>query len=389
MNKKSKAIFIPADCIVIGNSRSSAIGKALCTQYDIYWFKWKDSRDFEWTNQKLGFKKKIGIYFQNLFRRISIQKKSNCNHVTFSFLHDNFFRIFFTKVLAVQICSWYNSIALRRVIKIVQPDHIFYMDGFYYFRAIESKRHIIWMDIQDDFDFADLHSLDRRLFRNYMRAQLRFSQKNYTVSTSAAENMNKEFNYPFHELPNGAWFDSIQSVTHQDVDKLKYQLGVENKIILTYIGGSVWYDPFFVKQLMTSLLPFNEYVLVAVGNLPFIDLPNIIHIGAVSNEATYAFFQLSDIGLLMKDSMNSVFLKNSQPLKIIQYAAAKKPVVTFPITWVIDNDFKNVFTVNQSSVEDWKEVIFSLKTFTWSPEMNEKWEEYDWNQIASTYLTIN
>lgn len=388
MKHKERAIFIPADCILIGNSRSAALGKALCQQYDIYWLQWKDSRDYEWTNQPLRIHDKIKIFYQNLIRKISFEKNNHCTLVRFSFLHDNFFRIFFTKVLALKICSWYNSISLKRIIKVVRPDHIFYMDGFYYFRAVESTRYLIWMDIQDDYDFSDLHSLDRKLFRNYMKKQLKYSHKNYTVSISAAKNMTKEFNYPFHELPNGAWFESIQSITKEEVDALKCKLGLENKIVLTYIGGTVWYNPNFVKELMTKLLPYKEIVLVAVGNLPVIDLSNIIHIGAIANEATYAYFQLSDIGLLMKDSIDSVFLKNSQPLKIIQYSAARKPVVSFPINWVSENKFGNVFIIDQANTDTWKEMILSLKSFTWAPEMDHKWKEYDWNKIAASHFTI-
>lgn len=386
---KEKAIFIPADCIKIGNSRSFAIAMALVNVYDIYWLKWKDSRDFEWENKKLSVSDKVVIFLKNLFRGISIKETNGYHEINFPFLQDNFLRIFSSKVVSQIFSSWFNTISLKIIVSKINPKHIFYMDGFYYFRAVSNEKIKIWMDIQDDHDFTELKQLDRYLCRKYMQNQLKMSHKNYTVSNAAATNMSKEFSFPFFELPNGAWFDSILSVTQSEINETKKKLGIEKKIILTYIGGIVWYDENFVKKLMTALLPYEEYVLVAVGNLPIIELPNIINIGAIDNEKTYVYYRLTDIGLLLKDSTDSLFLKNSQPLKIIQYSVAKKPVITFPISWIHENNFKNIFSVCNTDSSQWIKSITSLKNFDWTYEMDKQWYSYDWNRIAMNYLVYN
>ena len=114
-----------------------------------------------------------------------------------------------------------------------------------------------------------------------------------------------------------------------------------------------------------------------------VDLPNVINIGMVPANESYIYYNITDLALLLKDSIGSGFLYNSVPLKNIQYGAARKPVISFPIEWLEKEAFSNTTIINNSDIEKWIKVIKDVRTtFKWTQKDTSEWESYNWNSIC-------
>lgn len=95
------------------------------------------------------------------------------------------------------------------------------------------------------------------------------------------------------------------------------------------------------------------------------------------------FFFLTDVGIMLKDSLNLKFLYHSTPIKIIHFAAAKKPFVSTPIKWLEENQFPNIFIL-PVNVNGWIKVIKQLMNFLWNNDWDALWSPYDWKILGKT-----
>ena len=98
-------------------------------------------------------------------------------------------------------------------------------------------------------------------------------------------------------------------------------------------------------------------------------------------------YVISDIGITLKNTENDSFLYHSVPLKFIQYAAVKKPIVTFPIKWSEEHQFKNIFHVKGEYVTQWINTIKKVESeFVWNDELDNVWSIFDWQTVANNVL---
>lgn len=280
----------------------------------------------------------------------------------------------------------YNSLVLKKLVLKIQPDIIFYADGFFMFPAYENKSGRIKLiaDVQDDFDgkdFSVYNSIRDKQIKNFSK-----TTDNFTISKVAALSLGSYYQTTFQVLPNGADFEHIQKVSDTEVSTLKKKLGIENKYILSFIGSTAKFDIEFTKSLAKELhkeLP--DVVLMLVGSLPKLNLSNVFNVGVVSYEETSVYFRMSDVGVILNDTSKNDFLKNSFPLKVIQYAAARKPVLTFPMDFIEDIKSDNIFVAK--TLEQWLDKVKLIKqTFIWSSDLDELWRHFDWNILVKEHV---
>jgi hypothetical protein len=376
MKDKPKLVFIPADCISVQMSRSYYLGKYLSNYFDLTWLKWNDPRSIEWCeNGETRWYKRLFIWIENLFAGDKLENGKQYNIFYIPFLSNAFIRFILGNVAALKLSRSFNKKTLRRVIKQIEPDLILYADGFYFFPIIEDSNAIIFSDLQDDFDFNSFTKNVKEYEINYFNCCFNLSKKNYIVTESAAINIKKFINTEFSFLPNGAEFKELRNVSMDKLVQYNKRLQLENKIVISFIGGEVWFDKFFVKELVTKsidLIPNAIFILI--GNHPIIESKNVINVGVIPPEETYIYYNLSHIGILPKNTAGNPFLYNAMPLKIIQYSSLGKPFICTFIKWVEENKFSNVFCCD-FSVESWIQKIISIGTNKFS---DSKWEEYDW-----------
>jgi hypothetical protein len=383
---KPKIVFIPADCIKSNISRSYFLGFYLSNYFDLFWLKWDDGRDYEWTNgAKTSWYKRFLIWVKNIFISDNFFQEASWISVKIPFLSVAFLQYLIGYNLASKLARRFNTKSLTRIIYRVNPDLVFFADSFHFFSPFFDKKCLIFSDLQDDLHFEAFSSSKRKYEISYLKMCFSVADKRYIVSSAAQKSVRRYLPFDFSVLFNGAEFSKITQIEKSEIISFyRDKHCIDSKVVVTYIGGDVWFDDSFFFELASSaLLLLPNVIFIVVGNLPKFSLSNVIFVGHVSTEESYVYYNLSDIGILPKDSYNNPFLYNSMPLKIIQYSCLGKPVICPPILWVDEYKFHNVFQL-KISVDEWIQAIHFL---SFKKIFDSKWNSYDWNLAAQTIWT--
>jgi hypothetical protein len=379
--KKKKILFIPADNISVKMSRSHYLAQGLGRYHEVYFLTWKDSRDKTWSGGNNTVFNSFKSFFYSLFRFFKIRKAENLKYILVEapvMLH-NISRKIIGELYSRKIMRAFNKFSLTKIIDKIKPDLVFFADGFFYFPHPDSRVDT-YADMQDDFDEKRPEILNYE--KKYGTYHFNQTKTNFAVTVGTAERLSKEYEANFEFLPNGANFSQIREIREAEIEELKMNYNIKDKLILSYIGTEAKFNKEFLKLLSERLrenLP--QAIILLVGNLPEMKLRNVINMGALSPEKAAVFFRASDAGLILNDTSKTNFLNNSLPLKIVQYSAARKPVLTFSMSWLKENNFPNVFMLN-NNIDQWVEKIKNIKSFRWTEETEKLWDEFDWDIIC-------
>ena len=300
---------------------------------------------------------------------------------------DALFHRVFGRVAAAKLKYWYNRRTLRRLIRVIQPDVVFHADNFYYFPAVDGN-HIAVSDTQDDINWAGIGRAYGAHRRKFLYANFRKMARAYIVSEAAKLHLNQSFPspIPFTVISNGAAFHEIRDVACDEISAARDRHRLNGKFIVSYIGGAAKFDPQFAKRLFgyaEKALPDTHFVIV--GNIRPISFPNVTWIGPVSPETAAIYYNLSNVGTILRNCDDDPFIANSVPLKVIQYAAARKPVVGFQVQWAKERQFPNLFELSTSDPVAWCDELDRVRReFNWTDAMDDIWAPYSWDVICKT-----
>lgn len=73
------------------------------------------------------------------------------------------------------------------------------------------------------------------------------------------------------------------------------------------------------------------------------------------------------------------------PLKILEYSAARKPIISTPLKLLQETKCPHVI-IPEHNPEAWFNAIQTLKTKTWESEWDKFIEGYDWGNIAKNLV---
>ena len=189
-------------------------------------------------------------------------------------------------------------------------------------------------------------------------------------------------------IANGADMDAMRRVRSDEVTELKKRYHVENKWIIGYIGNiGNWVN---VELAVEAFRGFKAAVpdsaLVWIGPGPFLgDLQkkyasdSIIFTGQVTGSIE-PYFRMLDTGLLCHKA--SPFQDRAFHLKLIEYTAAEKPVVSSPLKESMRLGFPNTLFVEETA-EKWTDALLKAKNMPWKKEWNTLADAYDWKVIGA------
>lgn len=384
-NQLKKILIIPADSIANEVSRSFNFAKGLTSYFDVYKLTWYDPQGAEFENYKITKTHTLKCFLKSLFIRTKIirNEKHNFNEVYLPRIINAILYRFIGNINSLKILRRFNTFVLNNFLKKNKFDILFYADGFDNYAAIERDDTLIISDVQDDFDNTDFRS--NKYHRDYGTKYFNISKLNYTISEDTAKHLNEFYKSSFKVLPNGADFKSIINVNKSKIEYLKKKYDLTSKFIVSYIGGKVWVDNnLFSKLLKLAQDNDSDIHFLIIGNIPKLNYSNVTYLGPVPNQDTYPFYQLSNCGILLRDSNNLDFLINSHPIKIIQYSAASKPVITPNIAWLKNEGFRNILMIDNYTPENLLKKILDIKRNNLTYSVDEKWLAYDWEIIIET-----
>lgn len=391
VHPRLRVLFLPCDGIRPGISRSYYLAKHLAKFAEVYYLTIEDPRSVVWQNGSGSSINTLSCAAANLFKRNAIRDcgENGMKLVSSSMMTDAIFSKVFGREWGCRLRYAYNARRLRKLIELVKPDIVFHAENGHYFRP-QKGDHITAWDLQDTLRISRHGKRFEQYICQNMTEDLANSDIAFAVSQAAAQSLRQQLGVELNirVLENGADFEELRAASAAEVNKLRSDLGLQSKYILSYIGGEVWYDRHFAERLFAEAeQSFPEATFVIVGNVPFCNASNARFVGAVPPKVAAAYYQLSDVGVLLRNSKDNPFLLDSVPLKIIQYGAVRKPVITFPIRWCRAGKFRSVFTEDSDDLRRWVDVMIKVKRdFQWNEHDDDQWRKYSWDEVAEAAL---
>ena len=380
---RKRIIFIPADSIENEVSRSYFIARSLSEQYDVFMLRWYDPQTAIFNNKRSSKLYTLTCFIKSLVSNNRIVP-SVSNNIHFQYLPIMTHMVIHKLIgltWALMLSRWFNRKILRKVINKIDPDVVFNADGCDYYPVIDG-RHKTLIDIQDDFNEDDFRT--NYYHKKYNTSNFRKSVLNFIVSENASRKFERKYGASFRYLPNGADFKSMRSIPIKVIHNYREKLMIGNRIVISYIGSDVWYDKELMDKIYSHFEDNDKIHFLMVGNLPKSNFRNVTFTGPVPAQESYIYYNLSDIGGLFKSSEGSDFLYNSMPLKIIQYSAVGKPVISPPINWIEEEQYSNVKIVCGSSegyisaIENWENLV--------GLGIDHRWESHSWTTIVDDHI---
>ncbi len=381
-----KILYIPAENVKTHVSRSYFIAKGFSSHHDVYKVFWHDNRNRFWEGKPASPLYTAQCFIKSLFTLIRVEKSNDFGYTVFGSV---FINAFIGKIIgnyrSIRLMRQHNLNTLKKIVDKIQPDIIYHADGFYFFPALNSTVPE-FSDLQDDINWKKIPTNNLKDEQDYYTNQFNKTKLNFIVSASAAKSFNRFVNCKFVPFDNGADFNTLQNFNQQELEQLKIRFKIpSHKTLISYIGGAHKFDENFTLKLANACLEHLPNVhFLLVGNLPKVNQSNISNLGLIAANEANKIYAISAIGITLKNTENDDFLYNSVPLKFIQYAAARKPIITFPIKWSEDNGFNNIFHVNGEDLNKWIKTIREVSVnFKWTTELEGVWKNYDWQTISN------
>lgn len=349
------------------------VAKALSLRYEIYLVNW---------NTALGnysFKLRFLSALKNTFARSKLYKRDNINIIEFPILHR-----------PLSIALKFNSYWLKNIIDSYNIDTV--INGSLYMFKIPQKGKFKYI-----FDIADIPFINDDYFDKFVDCQLKveFEQVDAitTVSNGLVHYISDNYQKKAFFVPNGADIEKIRSVSQEDIDKLRKRYNLYGKWIIGYIGQiGHWVNTELTVKVFKKVKEYiPDALLFWVGLSPNIKKlkrlygnDDVIFTGGV-DEDIEPYFNLLDIGIL--PHKKNLFQDLAFHLKLIEYSAARKFVVSTPLEETKSMNFPNIFFASENT-EEWVRSIKKAKSMQWQKEWDNLVKDYAWPEIAKTFMNI-
>ncbi|MFQ6099703.1 MAG: glycosyltransferase [Anaerolineae bacterium] len=230
--------------------------------------------------------------------------------------------------------------------------------------------------------------------RKFVGGELAKADVVTVCSRRLAENVRRLWGREVEVLPNGADLAELRAVAPEDVTRLRASLGLEGRWVIGSIGN---HGPWSGLELLLGAFQrirarMPEVALLIVGPGSEVDRlspryerdPDVCFTGPRPPEEMPLFFNALDVGTLPFEV--SEFTHSALPLKVIEYSACNKPVVSTPLRGVMDLAFPNI-RLAESDVEAWAAALLAARTHSWDRhDLACSVEAYDWHAIAGRLL---
>ena len=192
-------------------------------------------------------------------------------------------------------------------------------------------------------------------------------------------------------VPNGADFSVFRSVSPSEVRAIRKKHSSEGKFVIGYIGNlGEWVD---IELLIESYLIFRKKFspssLWIVGGGYYLDKykkrfsqEDIVFTRAVPREEVASYFCALDIGV--NPSRKSIFQDKAFHIKLVEYAAARKIVISTPLQELGYSKFPHVL-LREPLPEVWAEAFMHAKGLVWDEQWDNLSRIYDWERIAEEF----
>lgn len=382
--ERKRILFLPADALPLGLTRSYWLAFALARHFQTYYLRWTDPRSAALVRRRPSGLDSPIAFSKSLLGLTRLESTHPGAGRTLQLLGapvalNATLNKFVGELGARRSARAFNACTVRRLVRRLKVDAVFHGDGFYYFPESLDSRLPVFSDIQDDFDAPASATQDYEC--GYGKRNFKKCRTNFAVSSAAAERFGKLMSAKFQVVPNGVHLEPFKTAAGASIAALRTRLGLSERYVISYIGTASHMDPRFVLELadlLASRMP--DATLLVVG--PPVEVRrNIVAAGFVDPADIHAHYLASDLGICPAPLPASNFIYHSVPLKIVQYGAARKFVLSVPNRWLEESRFPSV-QMAPLDARLWVERLAALREQHWRPEWDDIWTRFDWDSVA-------
>jgi len=371
----SKVLVIPHVSVTGARIRSWELATRLARFFDVYYL--------TWSPRKYGAPRRLDRLRAELgdaLRRARLAEEDGVHVIRCSTLYHG-----------GPAAAWYNSHELRRLIVRFGIDVVINAGKLF------SPRFEI--PVPYVFDLVDDHAAGclprhRPSIESWIAREIQRADAVTTVSHQLVKLVKERYQHDAIYLPNGADFSPPDCTAINAAQCLRSSLGLEGRFVIGYIGHhGEWSGLPFLVETFTHLRrvdPAASLLVVgggsdadrlAAGGVP----EGVLLVGPVPPRQVRAHFLALDLGVL--PFARNAFTDSAMPLKILEYAAARKLVVATPLTELATLRLPNVL-LTESQVATWVQALSQARDTRWQPAWLAHFQPFEWTRIAARLARI-
>jgi glycosyltransferase involved in cell wall biosynthesis len=283
-----------------------------------------------------------------------------------------------------KIMNKYNCWQLGRLIKKHKIEMVISANTYYYPVPHLSGGKYIY-DLVDD-HLSICAPKTKEYTQRFIKTEIKKANQVITITSSLARLIEKQFQRRAKVIPNGVDLKKFASFPPRELEKIKEKYQLKNKFVIGYIGyHGEWSGLDFLIEVFQRLSLANSCLFIVGGGeevekwLVKNKDERIIFTGPISPEKVHFYFKVIDLGVL--PFISHPFTEHSFPLKVLEYGAAEKIVISTPLKELARANLPYI-VLTERKVEAWVQAILKTKTKKWSPEWRNVLQKYDWREIG-------
>lgn len=366
MDKKILVIpHIASDLIKV---REKELALALANYFNVYYLNWNVSNDNNIVSR-------IMVSIKDIIRNKRVFEENKIKISEIPILHRPYW-----------LAKIFNGNILDEFVKEIGINVI--INASYYLFSIKKNERIKYI-----YDLVDLPQTKIDYIRKYVEEEIGKANLIFTASSGLSDFVIKKYNRDSVFIPNGTNIGKFRDINENEIEEIRTKYNLKGKYVIGYIGNfGNWSNIEFIIDVFLEVeKEINNAVLLLVGpgNIletitPDLKEKGIITTGAINPKDIYKYFKVIDVGIL--PSKITDFRNYSFPIKIIEYTAASKIIVSSPLEEVKTLAFPNIIFASPEKIIEWVNAMKKAKITLWKNEWNTIIEKYDWSEIVKLIL---
>jgi glycosyltransferase involved in cell wall biosynthesis len=371
-----RILIIPHTTEFSVRQRLREIGGALSRYYRVYFLLWSEPATGR-------FLDKAAASLKDIFRRPGQYEKDG---------------LFFARIplwhRPLCMIKSYNARSLEKFL--ITHDIDIVINGTHYFFVTPSVKKHRYKHIFDlnDLPTEETRSPLGRFIHEFTKREIEKADIVTACSRGLVDYVKGHFGRTARFLPNGTYLGEFKNCDTNAAIKIRRKYNLSDKFIIGYIGHvGEWIDlEFLVKVFRAVKAGSPDTALMIVGGgqkmehyRRLLQEKDIVFTGGIPRSEITPYFFAINAGVM--PGKKNLFQDVAFHIKLIEYTAARKMVISSPLKEVEQLGFPNVF-IESMNVEAWARLINKIRSRQWDPSWDNLVTDYDWEKIGESFREI-